>query len=149
MKLFKMPSTTFYVLASLVAYQIASIVSGLLRNVAKAKATGLPYYVVRKLLRGLNHWLLAEINVPSSYEPSESDRPALRPSGAWIVEAAAAQILGGYHAVRALSLCAITRNTTGTNMVSIVCCCLIGNTPSGSNHLPRWARRSSWCHQEC
>lgn len=43
-----MPSTVFYVIASLVAWQISSTVSGLWRNIAKAKATGLPYHIVRK-----------------------------------------------------------------------------------------------------
>ncbi|KAF3000488.1 hypothetical protein E8E14_003786 [Neopestalotiopsis sp. 37M] len=41
-----MPSTILYLAASLVAYQVYRYVSGLRQNIAKAKATGLPYYVV-------------------------------------------------------------------------------------------------------
>jgi hypothetical protein len=43
-----MISTILFLIVSLVAYQVAVSASGLWRNVAKAKATGLPYYVVRK-----------------------------------------------------------------------------------------------------
>ncbi|KAH8202808.1 hypothetical protein TruAng_002971 [Truncatella angustata] len=41
-----MPSAILYLVASLVAYQLYSTVSGLRRNIAKATATGLPYYIV-------------------------------------------------------------------------------------------------------
>lgn len=95
-----MPSTVLYLVASLVAYQVYRYVSGLRRNIAKAKATGLPYYVVRKLtakMRAKRTDML--MNSFFSHEPDEPAWPARRSFGTWFVEVASAQILGGYPTV--------------------------------------------------
>lgn len=49
-----MVSSIFLLFVAAIAFGLFSIVSGLRKNIAAAKRTGLPYYVIRKLLYSMS-----------------------------------------------------------------------------------------------
>lgn len=94
-----MLSSVLLVTGAFVAYWAFKIITGLRRNIARAKSTGLPYYVIRKWRPCVGSF--ARNSPVSSRESDQQHSPNLRFYLGPVMEAThSEEILGRYSRVR-------------------------------------------------